>query len=339
MAMHAGRRKLFLLGEKALGLDSLAVPKALVGKAEQLPPAQATSAHPASQKTLQAQSKPYAPPIATAQATLPAKSTSALPPATGRNPVTFNATSVQSTGDSTASARRELVEELFADMKSASPPVVRKGSPQALIFTDKPRLESSIKLKMLNELDENQVKTCTRCGLHATRNKTVFGEGDTDARLMFIGEGPGVDEDATGRPFVGRSGQLLEKMIIGMGLSRQQVYIANLVKCRAHNVTPVVRDRPPTPEETEACAPYIMKQIQWIRPEVIVSLGLPATQYLLDSKEAMGRLRGKWHSIGGIPLMPTYHPAYLLRNYTPETRRMVWEDLQQVMGKLGLPVK
>jgi DNA polymerase len=157
---------------------------------------------------------------------------------------------------------------------------------------------------------------------------------------MFIGEAPGEEEDRTGRPFVGRAGQLLDKMITAMGLKREQVYIANVLKTRPPN------NATPTIEESLLCAPYLFEQIEIIGPEVIVTLGLPATRLILNSTEAMGRLRARWGSFRDpsgrdIPVMPTYHPAYLLRNYTPQERAKVWSDLKLVMDRLGLstPIK
>lgn len=184
----------------------------------------------------------------------------------------------------------------------------------------------------LKQLDDTEVKTCTRCGLSAGRTNTVFGEGDIDARLLFIGEGPGETEDLTGRPFVGKAGQLLDKMIAGMGLQREQVYICNIVKCRPPG------NRAPAPEEVLACTPYLLQQLQTIRPQVIVTLGLPASQFMLQTRESMGRLRGVWHLWRGIKLMPTYHPSYVLRSYTKDVRAAVWSDLQQVMVELGMPL-
>lgn len=165
----------------------------------------------------------------------------------------------------------------------------------------------------------------------------VFGEGDPCARLMFVGEAPGADEDKTGRPFVGRAGQLLNKMIAAMGLQREQVYIANVLKTRPpDNATP-------TSDEIKLCAPYLFEQIAIVDPEVIVTLGLPATRALLDSVESMSRLRGQWAAFRApapsgrsIPVMPTYHPAFLLRSYTNENRAKVWSDLKMVMERLGL---
>lgn len=197
---------------------------------------------------------------------------------------------------------------------------------------DAPLLSTEQKRLHLAQLDQAKVKPCTRCGLSATRTNTVFGEGDVDARLLFIGEAPGETEDETGRPFVGKAGQLLDKMIAGMGLKREQVYICNVIKCRPPG------NRAPAPEEVIACTPYLLDQVQTIRPQVIVTLGLPATHFMLQTREAMGRLRGVWHTWRGIRLMPTYHPSYVLRSYTPDVRAAVWSDLQKVMVDLGLPL-
>lgn len=165
-------------------------------------------------------------------------------------------------------------------------------------------------------------------------NNIVFGEGDPCARLMFIGEAPGEEEDKTGRPFVGRAGKLLNDMIVAMGLTREAVYIANVLKTRPPN------NATPTGDECRLCKPYLFEQVAAIRPEVIVTLGLPATRTVLDTTEAMGKLRGRWAEFRDprgrvVPVMPTYHPAYLLRNYTPEERRKVWSDLKMVMERLG----
>lgn len=194
-----------------------------------------------------------------------------------------------------------------------------------------PLLSTADKKLRLAAMDRDEVSACTKCPLHRTRKHTVFGEGDVDAQIFFIGEGPGETEDDTGRPFVGRAGQLLDKMIAGMGLQRQQVFIANIVKCRPPN------NRVPAPDEVATCTPYLQRQLEIVRPKVIVTLGLPATKYMLQSALTMGRLRGQWHSWRGIKLMPTYHPSYVLRVYTQETRQAVWSDLQKVMAELKLP--
>jgi len=193
-----------------------------------------------------------------------------------------------------------------------------------------PPLSREEKTRLLAELEEKQVRICPKCRLSETRTQTVFGEGDVDAPIFFIGEGPGETEDKTGRPFVGRAGQLLDQMIVAMGLKREQVYIANIVKCRPP------QNRAPAPDEVETCTPYLVRQIEIIRPRAIVTLGLPASKYMLSSNSTMGRLRGQWHEWRGIKLMPTFHPAYLLRSYTVENRQAVWSDLQKVMDEIGL---
>ncbi len=200
-----------------------------------------------------------------------------------------------------------------------------------------PQLSREEKAAALAEIDREEVSVCTRCELAQARTKTVFGEGDPDADLVFVGEGPGQDEDLSGRPFVGRAGELLTKMITAMGLTRQDVFICNVVKCRPpHN-------RTPAPEEVGACWDYLVRQLQIIQPRAIVTLGNPATKKLLDTQTGITRMRGNWQplpeigpGLGGIPVMPTFHPAYVLRQYTPENRRKVWSDLQQVMNHLGL---
>ncbi len=169
---------------------------------------------------------------------------------------------------------------------------------------------------------------CTRCGLCEGRKTIVFGDGNPDADLMFIGEGPGEQEDLRGLPFVGRAGELLTAMIErGLGLSRPDVYICNIVKCRPP------RNRTPLPDEVAACRPFLEGQIDAVRPKVIVALGKPATSLLLGRNVAITRVRGQWHEYRGIPLMPTFHPAFILRQYTPENRRLVWEDLKAALAK------
>jgi uracil-DNA glycosylase family 4 len=202
---------------------------------------------------------------------------------------------------------------------------------------DGPILPREEKIRLLHELDANLVKGCVKCGLSKTRTQTVFGEGDPDAPILFIGEGPGKDEDASGRPFVGRAGQKLNDMIGAMGMKREDVFICNIVKCRAY-LTDIGKDRPPSEEETTACTPYLVRQVEIVRPKVIVTLGLPSTRYLLKSKDSMTRMRGNWYAWRGIKVMPTWHPAYVLRNYTEQTRREVWDDLKKVLLELGRPI-
>lgn len=169
---------------------------------------------------------------------------------------------------------------------------------------------------------------CTRCKLHAGRTKIVFGVGNPRAKLMLVGEGPGADEDLKGEPFVGRAGKKLDEMIRAIGLERAQVYIANVVKCRPPN------NRDPEPDEIGTCSPFLARQIEAIRPKVIVTLGSPATRTLLETRVGITQLRGTWHSYRGIPVMPTYHPAYLLRQYTTENRRKVFEDLKAARARM-----
>ena len=179
-------------------------------------------------------------------------------------------------------------------------------------------------------LDEirSELGECTRCRLCEGRTHVVFGVGDPRARLMFIGEGPGADEDAQGEPFVGRAGQKLNDMIRAIGLEREKVYIANVVKCRPPD------NRDPKPDEIGTCSPFLVEQIEAIRPRVIVTLGSPATKTLLNTKLGITKLRGTWHSYRGIPVMPTFHPAYLLRAYTQENRRLVWDDLKAARARM-----
>ncbi|HTK94352.1 MAG TPA: uracil-DNA glycosylase [Terriglobales bacterium] len=169
---------------------------------------------------------------------------------------------------------------------------------------------------------------CTRCVLHKGRHNLVFGVGNPRAELMFVGEGPGADEDAKGEPFVGRAGQLLNKMIEAMGLKREEVYIANVVKCRPPD------NRTPERDEMETCGPFLFRQIEAIRPKVIVALGATATKALLNVNEPMSALRGRWHDFRGTKLIATYHPAYLLRD--PRQKPEAWKDLQMAMKELGL---
>lgn len=169
------------------------------------------------------------------------------------------------------------------------------------------------------------VESCQKCPLHATRNNTVFGDGNEQARLVFVGEAPGADEDRQGLPFVGRAGQKLTQIIEAIGLSRAEVYIANVLKCRPPN------NRNPLPEEVQCCEPYLIAQLQLIKPKVICALGTFAAQTLLRTDQRISRLRGSFHTYHGIKLMPTYHPAFLLRN--PKSKRDVWEDVQKVRAE------
>ena len=185
---------------------------------------------------------------------------------------------------------------------------------------------SALQAESLDDL-RAAIGECQRCKLCSGRTHIVFGVGNSRAKLMFVGEGPGRDEDLKGEPFVGRAGQLLTDIITkGMGLKREDVYICNVVKCRPPE------NRNPEPDEVAACEPFLKKQIDIVRPQIIVGLGKFAVQTLLDSKLPIGKLRGTWASYHGIKLMPTFHPAYLLRN--PADKKLVWEDIKKVIQEM-----
>ncbi len=197
-----------------------------------------------------------------------------------------------------------------------------------------PERDPAAKAAALDEIRARHDETCPHCTAAATHSRTVFGETNPDAELMFIGEAPGEEEDRTGRPFVGRAGKKLDEMITAMGLKRADVYITNLLKSRPP------ANRTPLPGEVEACSPFLAEQIRQIRPRVIVALGGPATKWLLGTSQGITRLRGTWATyVDGplvFPVMPTFHPAYLLRNYTLDTRTKVWADMQAVMARLSV---
>ncbi len=202
------------------------------------------------------------------------------------------------------------------------------------------RQDDAAVVKAAKELEKiaEEVRKCCKCGLGSTRTNAVPGEGNPNARIMFVGEGPGADEDAQGRPFVGRAGQLLDKIIAAMGLKRPDVFIANILKCRPPG------NRDPRPDEIINCFPYLQRQVEIINPEIIVALGAPAARTLLNTNKPIGQLRGQFHDyyagLGSTPvkLMPTYHTAYLLRNYSQDNRRKVWEDMKKVLAELALPI-
>jgi DNA polymerase len=199
------------------------------------------------------------------------------------------------------------------------------GDPTAAVD---PRAASARTAESLDAMRE-LVIDCRLCKLCSGRTQVVFGVGNPQARLMFVGEAPGRDEDLQGEPFVGRAGQLLTEMIqSGMKLRRGDVYIANILKCRPPN------NRDPEPDEVAACEGFLKRQVALVRPELLVALGRVAVQTLLRTTTPIGKLRGRWHEYEGIPLMPTFHPAYLLRN--PADKRLAWEDLKLVMARLGL---
>jgi uracil-DNA glycosylase len=184
-----------------------------------------------------------------------------------------------------------------------------------------------------------RVGACRKCAhLACSRTQTVFGVGNPNADLMFIGEAPGADEDQQGEPFVGRAGQLLTRILKAMNFAREDVYIANILKCRPDMPAGSFGNRPPTPTEMQTCRPYLIEQIDIIQPSVLVALGSVAVEGLLGARATMRELRGHWHTYNSIPLMITYHPAYLLRNQAPSEKRKVWEDMLQVLERLEQPI-
>lgn len=234
---------------------------------------------------------------------------------------------------STAAARPD--PSLYAPAAGGEAKMINSSEVEVPVYASP--LKKDEKVKRLNVLDVESVQGCEKCGLHESRTQTVFGEGNPNAELMFVGEGPGEQEDLSGRPFVGRAGKKLDEMIAAMGLSRDDVFIANIVKCRPPG------NRVPTIVESDACCDYLVQQIRLIQPKALVALGGSSTKYLLQTNTGITKLRGNWHHYDAllpegpsIPLMPTFHPAFLLRQYTTENRRRVWEDLKKVMDLLGI---
>ncbi len=216
----------------------------------------------------------------------------------------------------------------LADLKQEG--VEFLGRPPAGAPVERQRFDSSSEsdpAEGLRLIREN-LGECTRCRLRERRNRIVFGEGNPQAPVVFVGEGPGAEEDRTGRPFVGRAGELLTRIIESVGWRREEVYICNIVKCRPP------KNRDPAPDEVATCRPFLERQLLAIRPIVIVTLGKPAISTLLGRNVAITKMRGIWLDWNGIPLLPTYHPAYLLRNYTRETRQAVWDDLRKVRARV-----
>ena len=194
-------------------------------------------------------------------------------------------------------------------------------------------VEEKVELHETLEQIRKSLGACQRCKLGATRKNLVFGVGTPRARLVFVGEGPGADEDSQGEPFVGDAGKMLNRIIAAMELKREEVYICNVVKCRPP------QNRPPESDEVQTCSPFLLRQLRSIKPEVIVALGTSATQALLQNKVAISKMRGKFHDFNGIPLMPTYHPSYLLRTGgNSDSFWSVWDDMTQVLQLLNLPV-
>jgi DNA polymerase len=221
-------------------------------------------------------------------------------------------------------------------LQSDRPPRAQRASLESLHGL--PLVAVSNKAERLAPL-RAQVAICTKCPhLVSSRTQTVFGVGNTDAQVMFIGEAPGADEDRQGEPFVGRAGQLLTKIIAAMGFTRNDVYIANVLKCRPHMPPGAPGNRPPTAKEMATCLPYLTEQIEIIRPKVLVALGATAVEGLLGERQPMNKMRGRWHTYGATPLMITFHPSYLLRNQANTEKRKVWEDMLLVLEHLERPI-
>jgi len=239
-------------------------------------------------------------------------------------------------GSRTAGAPTSVPERTSTPPRRSAP-AVSPTLPAASALNSQPSTLNSAKAAAIAEL-QARAMSCMKCAsLAASRTQVVFGVGNIDAELMFVGEAPGADEDAQGEPFVGAAGMLLTKMIQAMGLARGDVYIGNILKCRPDMPAGSSGNRKPTPEEMQTCIPYLHEQIDLIKPKVLVAMGGTAMEGLLG-KSGITKLRGHWHTYRGIPLMPTYHPAYLLRNQSNAEKRKVWEDLMAVMEKLNLPI-
>jgi DNA polymerase len=236
-----------------------------------------------------------------------------------------------------ASARQLDSPEGHAPL--ATPKLREGGScPKKGLGADRAAPSKTDKIDNLAAIQE-RVSVCTKCPhLASSRTQTVFGVGNPHADIMFVGEAPGADEDAQGEPFVGRAGQLLTKIIKAMGFVREDVYIANILKCRPDVPSGSFGNRAPTPREMQTCRPYLLEQIDIIKPKVIVALGAVAVEGLLGTRAPMRELRGRWDSFNGTPLMITYHPAYLLRNQSPSEKRKVWEDMIQILERLEKPI-
>jgi DNA polymerase len=257
-----------------------------------------------------------------------------LPPKAGAAPVPA---AVPTPASKTATPVARPARETSAPVVKVAPKPIELSSilPPAPAT---PLLNPAEKAVAFTALRERAL-ACVKCAhLAASRKNVVFGVGNIDAQLMFVGEAPGADEDAQGEPFVGAAGQLLTKIIQATGLSRADVYIANILKCRPDTPGQSSGNRKPTSEEMQACFPYLHEQSDLIRPQVIVALGATATEGLLGRPVGITKLRGNWQTYRGTPMMPTYHPSYLLRNQAMSEKRKVWEDMLAVMEKLGMAI-
>jgi uracil-DNA glycosylase family 4 len=235
-------------------------------------------------------------------------------------------------------ARPSAATKPAALTRAVDQPLALGLSDEMVAVPSAPALSPDAKAAAFTELRQRAL-ACVKCShLASSRQNVVFGVGNIDAQLMFVGEAPGADEDTQGEPFVGKAGQLLTRIIETMGLSRESVYIANILKCRPDTPGQSAGNRKPTPEEMQTCIPFLHEQIDLIRPKVLVALGGTAVEGLLGKTIGITRLRGQWQTYRGTPLMPTYHPAFLLRNQDLITKRCVWEDMLKVMEKLGMPI-
>lgn len=217
----------------------------------------------------------------------------------------------------------QRIQEIITDLKTYLEYLKGMGIDSLFVPGEASQEVSPSNVQTLDEI-RGELGDCRRCKLHRTRRTIVFGEGNEKAKLMFIGEGPGYDEDVQGRPFVGKAGQLLTKIIQSIHLQREEVYITNIIKCRPP------QNRNPEPDEIQSCHPFLQKQIQSIQPKMICALGTFAAQTLLSTGAKITSLRGRVFELSGIKVLPTYHPAFLLRN--PERKREVWEDMKQISG-------
>lgn len=241
--------------------------------------------------------------------------------------------------------RKDSKPEMGQAVTKAIPPSAAAGQPLSFDLPGEkgataaaPALSPEAKAAAFTDLRQRAM-ACVKCShLASSRKNVVFGVGDVNAQLMFVGEAPGADEDLQGEPFVGKAGQLLTRIIETMGLRRDSVYIANILKCRPDTPRQTSGNRKPTPEEMQTCIPFLHEQIDLIRPKVLVALGGTAVEGLLGKTAGIMKLRGNWQTYRGIPLMPTYHPAYVLRNQALTEKRRVWEDMMMVMEKLGMPI-
>jgi len=283
----------------------------------------------ASAEALSALVRPAAPPVVAARpvsSTRPAPAASpSFAPAAARP---------ASAPPSVAPIRKPVFKRSSPATAQPLPMVIADPAPAPVLAP----LDPAAKAAAFADLRE-KVLGCVKCPhLVASRKSVVFGVGSIDAELMFVGEAPGADEDAQGEPFVGKAGELLTRIIGTMGLTRETVYIANILKCRPDTPGESSGNRKPTPEEMQTCIPWLHQQIDLIRPRVLVALGGTAVEGLLGKTLGITKLRGNWQTYRGIPLMPTYHPAYLLRNQAMTEKRKVWEDMLAAMEKLGMPI-